>query len=88
MLGIFRMFGCLTYSHVPFEKRTKLEPTLEKGILVGYSETTKGYRIYIPEQQKIVVRRDVRFEEDRAFRKSVELRDCDSQAPETQRDVL
>ena len=26
-VGHFRMFGCLTYSHVPFEKRTKLEPT-------------------------------------------------------------
>ena len=82
------MFGCLTYTHVPSEKRKKLEPTAEKGILVGYSETTKGYRIYILGQQKIVVRQDVRFEEDQAFRKSVELRDCDSQAPETQQDVL
>ena len=53
----------------------KLEPTAEKGILVGYSETSKGYRIYILEQRKIVVRRDVRFEENRAFRKSMELRD-------------
>ena len=24
-IGHFRIFGCLTYSHVPFEKRTKLE---------------------------------------------------------------
>ena len=63
-IGHLRMFGCFTYSHVPSEKRTKLEPTAEKGILVGYSETTKGYRIYIPKQRKIVVRRDVKFEED------------------------
>ena len=48
-VGHFKMFGCLTYSHVPSEKRTKLEPMVEKDILVGYSETTKGYRIYIPE---------------------------------------
>ena len=74
-IGHLRMFECLTYSHVPSEKRTKLEPTTEKGILVGYNETTKGYRIYLPTQRKLVVRRDVRFEEDRAFRKSVEL--CD-----------
>ena len=74
----------MTYSRVPFEKRTKLEPTTEKGILVGYSETTKGYRIYRPAHRKLVVRRDVRFEEDRGFRKSVELRDRDSEAPETQ----
>ena len=49
-VGHFRMFGCLTFSHVPFEKRTKLEPTAEKGIFVGYSETSKAYRIYIPAQ--------------------------------------
>ena len=66
-IGHLRMFGCLTYSYVPSEKRTKLEPTIEKGILVCYSETTKGYRIYLPTQRKLVVRWDVRFEEDRAF---------------------
>jgi hypothetical protein len=26
-VGNFRIFGCLTYSHVPSKKRTKLEPT-------------------------------------------------------------
>ena len=40
-VGHFRMFGCLTYSHVPSEKRTKLETTTEKGILVGYKLTTR-----------------------------------------------
>jgi hypothetical protein len=77
-VGHFRMFGCLTFSHVPSEKRTKLEPTSKKGIFVGYNETSKAYRIYIPTQQKLVVRRDVKFKEDRAFRKSMELRDRDS----------
>ena len=51
-IGHLRMFGCLTYSHVPSEKRTKLEPTTEKGILVGYNKTTKGYRIYIPANER------------------------------------
>ena len=45
-LGNLRIFGCLTYSHVPKE-RTKLYPTIEKGIFVGYNETSKAYRIYI-----------------------------------------
>ena len=49
-IGHLRMFGCLTYSHVPIEKRTKLEPTAKKGILVGYNEMTKGYWIYLPAQ--------------------------------------
>ena len=76
-IGHLRMFGYLTYSHVPSEKRTKSEPTAEKGILMGYSEMTKGYQIYLPTQRKLVVRRDVQFEEDQAFQKSVELRDRD-----------
>ena len=47
-VGHFRIFGCLTYSHVPSKKRTKMEPTAEKGIFVGYDEISKAYRIYIP----------------------------------------
>ena len=72
-VGHFRIFGCLTYSYVLKEKRTKLEPTADKGIFVGYSEISKAYRIYIPAKRKVVFRRDVNFEEERAFRRSREL---------------
>lgn len=37
---------------------------------MGYSETSKAYRIYITSQKQIEVNRDVTFEEDVAFRKS------------------
>ena len=67
----------MTYSQVPKEKRTKLDPTAEKGIFVGYNETSKAYRIYIPALQSVVVKRDVRFKEDKAFRRSQELGDKD-----------
>jgi hypothetical protein len=43
-----RIFGFLVYIHVPKEKRMKLEPSGNKGIFVGYSETSKSYKIYIP----------------------------------------
>jgi hypothetical protein len=69
-VGHFRIFGCTTYSYVPSEKRTKLEPMAERGIFVGYSETSKAFCIYLPSLRKTVLRRDVRFEEDGAFRKS------------------
>jgi hypothetical protein len=65
-----RIFGCSTFSHVPSKRRTKLDPTAQQGILVGYSEVSKAYHIYIPPLRKVVVSRDVRFEEDRAFARS------------------
>ena len=43
-----RIFGCLVYIHIPKEKITKLDPSRKKGIFVGYSESSKAYRIYFP----------------------------------------
>jgi hypothetical protein len=54
-----RIFGCSVYSHIPKDKRNKLEPSGKKGIFMGYSDSSKAYRIYIPEQHKIEVSRDV-----------------------------
>jgi hypothetical protein len=67
-----RIFGCLVYSHFPKDKRNKLEPSGKKGIFMGYSDSSKAYRIYIPEQHKIEVSRDVTFNEKMAFNKSIE----------------
>ena len=69
----FRIFDSTSYYHVPSEKRKKLEMTAEKGYLVGYSENAKAYCIYIPESRKVVVRRDVKFMEENAFKRSCEL---------------
>jgi hypothetical protein len=78
----------LTYSHAPSEKRKKLDPTTQQGILLGYSEVSKAYWIYIPSQWRVVVSRDVRFEEGRAFRRSLESRDSIEEVMETQIGVL
>jgi hypothetical protein len=69
-----RIFGCSTFSHVPLERRTKLDPTTQQGILVGYSEVLKSYHIYILPLGKVVVSRDVIIEEDNAFARSLESR--------------
>jgi len=81
------IFGCLEFSHVPSEKRKNMDPTIEKGILVGYSEVSKAYNIYIPTLRRVVVRRYVRFEEDRAFRRSLDLRDRVEEFPHIQSDA-
>jgi transposase InsO family protein len=69
----FCIWGSVYYCHVPSEKRTELDPTAEKGILVGYSEASKAYRIIVPTHEKIIVYRDVQFEEEHALRRSRDL---------------
>jgi hypothetical protein len=69
-VGHFQIFGCITYSHVPSEKRTNLEPTTKRGIFFGYNETSKAFYIYHPSLRKTVLRIDVGLEEDESFRKS------------------
>ena len=41
----------------------------KKGIFVGYSENTKGYRIYVASQREIEMSHDVTFDEDMALSK-------------------
>ena len=47
-VGHLKIFGGPVYIHIPKEKRTKLDPSRRKGIFVGYSESSKDYRIYFP----------------------------------------
>ena len=39
----------------------------KKGLLVGYSKTSKAYRVYILACKRIIVSKDVWFDEDRAL---------------------
>ena len=47
-----RIFGCLVYVRIPKEKRKKLDPSGKKGIFVGYSKSSKAYRIYISQDSR------------------------------------
>jgi hypothetical protein len=62
----------IQFIHVLVEKTTRLEPSSKKGLFVGYNETSKAYKVYIPKQKKTVVSKDVKIEEDFASRKSRE----------------
>ena len=44
-------------------KRHKLEEKTEKGIFFGYSTQSKGYRIYSLKTEKLIISRDVEFDE-------------------------
>ena len=39
----FKVFGCVTYLHIPKENREKLDEKGEKCIFVDYSDQSKGY---------------------------------------------
>ena len=64
------IFGCLVYVHIPKEKRTKLDPSGEKGMFVGYCEVSKAFRIYILGFHHIEINRDVTFDEEAALKRS------------------
>ena len=49
------------YIHIPKEKRTKLDPLGKKVIFVGYSKSSKAYKIYFLGFNKIDISRDVTF---------------------------
>jgi hypothetical protein len=51
----FIIFGCPVFVHIPKEKRTKFLPSGWKGIFIGYGDSSKAYRIYIPSHQKVEI---------------------------------
>ena len=61
----FRILGCEATVLIPEEIRHKLDPTSATGWLVGYPKTIKGWRIWLPQQRKVVISRDVKFNESR-----------------------
>ncbi|TXG50907.1 hypothetical protein EZV62_023431 [Acer yangbiense] len=62
-----RVFGSICYVHIPKEKRSNLDDKTEKEIFVGYSSQSKGYRIYNLKSNKIIISRDVEFDENAAW---------------------
>jgi hypothetical protein len=58
-----KVFGCVCYAQIPKQKRTKLEETSEKCVFIGYSSMSKGYRLYNLKTNKVIISRDVVFDE-------------------------
>lgn len=58
-LSHIRVFGSPVMVHIPKEKRLKWDKKARMHILVGFSETVKGYRVYDHEKNIITVKRDV-----------------------------
>ena len=70
-LSHLRIFGANVYMHVTKDARKKLELTAEVGIFVGYTDTPHNYHVYLPDSGKTVVRRDIKFQEEKAMKCSL-----------------
>ena len=55
-----RVFGCTAYAHVD---NGKLEPRAVKCIFLGYKSGVKGFKLWNPGTQKVVISRNVIFNE-------------------------
>ena len=50
------------------DAKKKLEPTIEVGIFLGYTDTPHNYHVYFPDSRKTVVQRDIKFQEEKAMK--------------------
>jgi hypothetical protein len=60
------VFGCPAYFHV---RDSKLDPRAKKAVFLGFSTGVKGYRLWCPELKKVILSRDVTFNDDEMVRK-------------------
>ena len=72
-MSYIHIFGSVCYCHVYADSRKKLDPSGEKGLLIGYNKTSKVYKIYIHARKGFIVSRNFQFDEDRALRISLDL---------------
>lgn len=72
-LNQFKVFGSRVSVHVPKEQRLKWDSKNKIGILMGYSDTTKGYRIYFEDSNKVEIYRDVVFLPEKTDQKQIEV---------------
>ncbi|GFW39992.1 retrovirus-related Pol polyprotein from transposon TNT 1-94 [Trichonephila clavipes] len=58
-------FECLAYAGVPKQIRKKFDMRAKMGIMMGYAQRTKGYRIWLIDENKLVETINVRFDVDK-----------------------
>ncbi|PKU84173.1 Retrovirus-related Pol polyprotein from transposon TNT 1-94 [Dendrobium catenatum] len=58
-----RIFGCACYPLIPSSQRHKLQQTADCCVLLGYSDTYKGYKCLNINTNKTILSRHVKFDE-------------------------
>ncbi|KAI9162288.1 hypothetical protein LWI28_025807 [Acer negundo] len=76
------IFGCPAYFHVT---ESKLDPRAKKAVFVGFSEGVKGFRLWNSESKKIILSRDVTFDESAMLKQT--LQDIKNENPNSLQQV-
>jgi hypothetical protein len=61
-----RMFGCLAFTK-DLTQLKKLDDRNHPGVIIGYADGAKAYRVLDPTTQRVRVSRDVVFDESRGW---------------------
>jgi hypothetical protein len=64
----FRVFGCLAHVHIHDVHRKKLDDKSIPCFLLGISEESKGYKLYDPSTKRVIISKDVIFEESKGWK--------------------
>ena len=65
-------FGCLAYVHVT---QGKLEPRAKKGYFLSYPLGVKGYKVWLMDDKKAIISRDVVFNEYVFYKTNVQVQE-------------
>jgi hypothetical protein len=67
-----KVFGSRTFVFITDQERSKIEKKFVEGMLVGFDENQKGYRVYIPSERKVIISRNVRIDETVMYSKEMD----------------
>ena len=62
-----RIFGCVSYVHSPHWSLDKLSAKTLKCVFVVYSNAQKGYKCYHPLTRRVIISKDIVFDENRFY---------------------
>ena len=58
------VFRGISYVHVLDQERSKIDDKSEKYVFIDYNSSFKGYKLYNPSARKVIVIRNVEFDEE------------------------
>lgn len=82
-LSHLRIFGSECYNHIPRNSRSKLEAKSTKCIMLGYAASMGSYRLWDVEHGKVIIGRNVTFNEDSILNRMKLVEISDSEAART-----